>query len=105
MKLSFQRRELNTENCLLSVESSVLKYKTQYVNTQYSILKWSFQGRHLNIENCLLIVESFKDEEKTQYINTQQSGRNKKKPRQKCQGFNEYGSYLLSRIVVQYHRP
>ena len=20
-------------------------------------------------------------------------------------GFNEYGSYLLSRIVVQYHRP
>ena len=29
----------------------------------------------------------------------------KKAPSNKRQGFNEYGSYLLSRIVVQYHRP
>jgi hypothetical protein len=28
-----------------------------------------------------------------------------KKPQQKLSGLNKYGSYLLSRIVVQYHRP
>ena len=33
-------------------------------------------------------------------------GRYKKKPLDKSKGFfNKYGSYLLSRIVVQYHRP
>jgi hypothetical protein len=31
--------------------------------------------------------------------------RQKKAPSNKRQGFNKYGSYLLSRIVVQYHRP
>jgi hypothetical protein len=31
-------------------------------------------------------------------------GRNKKTPSLQ-KGFNKYGSYLLSRIVVQYHRP
>ena len=28
-----------------------------------------------------------------------------KKPRLYSQGFNKYGSYLLSRMIVQYHRP
>ena len=28
-----------------------------------------------------------------------------KKTPDKIQGLKEYGSYLLSRIVVQYHRP
>ena len=28
-----------------------------------------------------------------------------KKPHPEGMGFKEYGSYLLSRIVVQYHRP
>ena len=34
------------------------------------------------------------------------SYRGKKKPDRKLdRAFNDYGSYLLSRIVVQYHRP